>query len=740
MILISLKIIIYSLLTIITLFFLGSGLTLLITPKKLKEDSFWLAPWFSIFFLIFFLVIFGLMGFSVKQISPLLILSFLILNFVAFFVKKLSFKVNPLKEVVILIFIVFSILFNCRPLITGVKSLTAVSFGNNDIIAYAEVSDYLVDHSIRYSFKDKNANNMITSNYRWVSIIFSFFQNIFQLKGFQFTYLFQVILFSLTIPTIYILFKILHKDSILGLIGAMFLFTFNVNLLYILYHNFLGQIFFWGIEVFLLIYLFSYLSIQEINTNDSFKYNLIIGSVMSVLFFSYHEGAIFIIAPVALFFLIRLIKQTNIIFYIRNFIIIFFITGFTSFFSIINAIKIDFMQAFIGYPGAPIGWQLFRSKIPFANPYEALGFYSIHSFEPLPVVLSLIFSILVLVILIKGIWHSKEKLLLTSFLTVYVIFYYWTSISQHNFFSYNRALTYTLPLMIVLFTIGLINLLKSKIFKEIKGLIFLTLIFLVLYSAKKLSFRFNAEYLSVGKDYQSLSSIQNNNRFVNERIYLENNINTSIPYWNDIWIRYFLNLNKYPINIVSFKKNQKIFVPQDGLVLIHKNGKYINAPRVVLRNIIWENDFFELGRLCSSDSCLMDSKINLSEIYFGERSHEDSLLISGWSNSELSSRWSEGKISSLRLFVKDDVRSKIVTEVLTLMDPQKMEILIDNKSIGSLYLTKEFKKFEIDFEKPLTEGSHLITFKFSNTYKPSLTSQSSDNRDLSANFKQIKLK
>lgn len=740
MVLTSLIITIYSLLTISTLFFLGYGLTLLITPKKLKVHSFWLTPWFSIFFLIFFLVIFGLLGFSVKQISPLLIFILVLLNIVALFIKKLSFKVNPLKEVVILIFIVFSILFNCRPLITGVKSLTAVSFGNNDIIAYAEVSDYLVDHSIRYSFKDKNANNMITSNYRWVSIIFSFFQNIFQLKGFQFVYLFQVILFSLTIPTIYILFKILHKDSILGLIGAMFLFTFNINLLYILYHNFLGQIFFWGIEVFLLIYLFSYLSIQEINTNDSFKYNLIIGSVMSVLFFSYHEGVIFIIAPVALFFLIRLIKQTNIIFYTRNFIIIFFITGFTSFFSIINAIKIDFMQAFIGYPGAPIGWQLFRSKIPFANPYEALGFYSIHSFEPLPVVLSLIFSILVLGILIKGIWHSKGKLLLTSFLTVYVIFYYWTSISQHNFFSYNRALTYTLPLIIVLFTIGLVNLFDNKRLKKYKGLFLMSLIFLVLYSAKKLSFRFNTEYLSVGKDYQSLKNIQNDNEFINEKIYLENNINTNIPYWNDIWIHYFLNLNKYPISTVFFKKEQKIFVPQDGLVLIHKRNKYVNTPRIILNDIIWENNFFELGRLCSSNDCLMNSKIYLSEIYFGKNSFEDSLLISGWSNPESGTRWAEGKTSSIRLFVKEDIKSKIIIEALTLMEPQKMEILIDNQLVGSLYLTKEFKEHEINFENPLTSGVHLIIFKFSNTYKPSLVSQSSDSRDLSANFKQIKLK
>lgn len=88
MILTTLTIMVYSLLTISILFFLGYGLTLLFIPNKLKSHAFWLTPWFSIFFLIFFLVIFGLLGFSVKQISPVLIISLLILNLIAFFKKK----------------------------------------------------------------------------------------------------------------------------------------------------------------------------------------------------------------------------------------------------------------------------------------------------------------------------------------------------------------------------------------------------------------------------------------------------------------------------------------------------------------------------------------------------------------------------------------------------------------------------------------------------------------------------
>ena len=117
----------YSFLTIFTLFFLGYGLTLLIIPSKFKSHAFWLSPWFSIFFLILFLVIFSLFGFSVKQISPVLIIFLLILNLIAFFKKKLRYEIQPLREVIIIAFVIISILFNSRPLIMGAKSLTTVT-------------------------------------------------------------------------------------------------------------------------------------------------------------------------------------------------------------------------------------------------------------------------------------------------------------------------------------------------------------------------------------------------------------------------------------------------------------------------------------------------------------------------------------------------------------------------------------------------------------------------------------
>src|SRR3989344_2320986 len=61
---------VFTILTLLTVFFFGFGLTLFFIPAKLKAYAFWLTPWFSIFFLVFFLVLSNLLGFSVKQSSP----------------------------------------------------------------------------------------------------------------------------------------------------------------------------------------------------------------------------------------------------------------------------------------------------------------------------------------------------------------------------------------------------------------------------------------------------------------------------------------------------------------------------------------------------------------------------------------------------------------------------------------------------------------------------------------------
>ena len=741
----TLTILFYSFLTIFILFILGIGLTLLSIPNKLKAYSLWLSPWYAMFFLIFFLVIFSLFGLSVKIISPFLIFLLLLLDIVAIFYKKLRFEINPKIDSFILIFILVSILFNSSPLIRRVKILTTLSLGNNDVLIYASLPDYLINHSIADNFTLKNeplkpttygVNGMIKDNFRWGSpIIVSFFLNIFQLKGYQYVYLFELLLFGLTIPLIYLLFKTLYKNSFYGLLLSIFIFSFNVNLLYILYHDFLGQIFFWGIEVFLIIHLFSYLYSNKIKKNVFNKFDFVVGLTMSVLFFSYHETAILIIVPIFIFLLINLIKRNSFLTYLQTLIRIFFVMGITSFISIINALRIDFLQA--GGLNAPIGWQLFRNKIPFANPFEALGFYSIHSFEPMPTAVAILFSLLTIIAIIKGILRSRYKTILISFLILYLFFYYWTVILHNNFFAYNRVLTYTLPLIIVLFSIGVTNYYQNN--KKIGILIFIFLVVLVLYSGFKLNNRFIREYLAVDSSLISLEEL-NDNLKINEPIFTEQTITGPTNLWRQFWTDYFLYPNQLiytPFNINKTKDQ----IVDDSLILISKPSFLNDNPsKIIFTKTVWENEHYLLGRLCNSDKCLLSRNEELSIILMGKNEYEDSLLFSGWGIKEGETRWANEKESTLRLVTKDTYPVNFTVEALSLGKPQEMSVYLNDELLGKVLIDTEWKSFNLPITYPLDPGVHKIKFIYSSGYRPmDVIPGNLDGRTLYVNFKKIAL-
>ncbi|MEK7633235.1 MAG: hypothetical protein AAB437_00130 [Patescibacteria group bacterium] len=745
MIITTLTILFYSFSTIIILFLLGIGLTLLSIPDKLKPYSLWLSPWYAMFFLIFFLVIFSLFGLSVKQVSPLLIILLLFFDVYAIFSNKLKLKIEPKADIIILIFVLISILFNSSPLIRRVKILTTLSLGNNDVLIYASLPDYLVDYSIADNYTVENeplkpttygVNGMIKDNFRWGSpIIVSFFLNIFQLKGYQYVYLFQLLLFGLTIPLIYLLFNLLYKSSFYGLLLSFFIFTFNVNLLYILYHDFLGQIFFWGIEVFLLIHLFSYFFSNEIKKNIFNKSDFIIGLTMSVLFFSYHEGVVLIIAPIFIFLLFNLITGNNVIYYLQTLIRIFFITGVTSFLSIARAVKIDFLQA--GGLDAPIGWQLFRNKIPFANPFEALGFYSIHSFEPLPTILAILLSLFIILAIVKGVFHSKQKLLVISFLILYLFFYYWTGILHNNFFAYNRALTYTLPLVIVLFSIG-----TTKFYENNRKLGIIIIIFLigaVLYSGVKLNGRFIREYLAVDSSLISSKEL-NDNEKINEPIFTEQTITGPTNLWRQFWTDYFLYPNKSiytPFNINKTKDS----IADESLILISKfSSSNSNPSKIIFNKIEWENEHYILGRLCNSDKCLLSRNEDLSKILVGKNEYEDSLLFSGWGIKEGKTRWANEKESTLRLVTKDIYPTNLTIEALSLGKPQKMTVYLDDQLLGEILISTEWKIYNLPINYILNPGVHRIKFVYYHGYRPmDVIPDNLDGRTLYVNFKKIAL-
>lgn len=736
------KILFFPIINIVILFIFGFGLTQLILPKKIKQYFLWLSPWMTIIVSIFVLVIVSLLGLSVKQIIWPLIAVFLGIDLYVLFKIKPRVSINIKEDFLLACFVLMSLVLNLSPLIRRDRIMTTISLGNNDVISYTTTGDYLKNNSISKSFKEKveiSTGVLLNDGYRWgAPMINSFFLTIFNFDGYQYTYISQVILFSLFIPLCYILFKILFVPNIVSLVMISIFTGFNVNLLYILYHNFFGQVLFWGIGTLLFIFFYSYLFSKEINSKKFNLYDYNIGILITVLYFSYLEPAVFMFAPLGLFLFINWIfSRKKIYIYTKALIRIALVAFITGSISIIRATVLAFQQAFMGNPNQPIGWQLFRSKIPYANPFEAMGFWSIHNFEPLPTILAIILSIIIMLIIIKGILKSRNKILTISYVFIFSIFYYWTAISQHNFFSYNRVLTYTLPFIVVLFSIGLTSLYEKQ--KYFWSIIIVILISLELWSAVNLNKRFIREHLSVEKSFISILNLKDKN--IKEPIYEEGFINERIPLWKRIWIGYFLYSQGTSITPTVFNSEPfENLVPDNSLILLSKPNPWLPPPKIILKDTVWSNDYFQLGHICNSDKCLLKSTEDLSNIVVGKNDYEDSLFISGWEISEGESRWANSKETTMRLVVKDDNFSKLIIEASSLKEPQELTAYIDDIFIGKISVKTAWQNYSLPVDMGIVRGVHKIRFVFSQGYTPSsIIPGNLDNRILYVNFRKISL-
>lgn len=734
------EIFLYSVLTVLILFLLGFGITVLAIPKRLREYALWLTPWFTIVFLIFSLTLLSLAGVSVRQASPYLVIFLIFLGAVAIW-KKLRWSLNIKEDSVIAIFIAVSIVLNLSPLIRHEKALTTVSMGNNDVVAYAATPDYFISHSIRDNFGDKAAllkpvrigvDNLIRDGYRWgTPLLSSFFLNIFSLQGYQYAYLLQVILFALALPLIYVLFRLLYKPSIVGFILTVSLFAFNSNILYMLYHNFFGQILFWGIELFLLIFIFSYFSFPKILKNAFTKYDYILGVTIASLYFAYHESIVFILPPLLIFFLFYSIwYKTAKLF--SPLIRICLIVVLSASVSIVNSVVFDLFQA--SGINNPIGWGLFRKSTPYANPFEAMGFYSIHSFEPMPILVALGLSLLTLLVIMKGFLRLKQKLLAGCFLVIYCLFCVWTAILHHNFFAYNRALTYTLPLFVVLFSIGIVELLRTK--KRVLFVVVFILVFLEFFSAIKLNRRFIRERIVVDKSLISLSELQRDLPTLNEPVYTEQTFTGLVSYWRQVWTDYFLYaLSIYtPSNFDRTKKE----IPEGSLILVSKSAVLMYPPKIFLSKIVWENDYYRLGRLCNSDSCLSRSGRDLSRIVVDQSEYEDSLFLTGWHSREPGGRWSKSTQSTIRLFKHRKFFTSLVVEAHSIKEPQEMSVFVNGELVGKSSLSLDWTEYR--FPLPYLESDVVnIKFVLSHMYNQQKLGVSADTRDLGVHVRKISL-
>lgn len=730
----------HIILILLVVFFLGSGLTLFILPQPLQRYAFWLTPWVFFLFLIVVLVPLSLGGVPIASAAPFFILGLSVLNFFVFIKQKKRYLFIFREDIIISIFVISAIVLHLLPIIRRDNFLTTASFGNNDVIVYAASADYLVKHSIFESFHTQVAGaigTILNDGYRWgPPALLSFFLYLFRVEAHQYTYFMQVILYSLMIPLGYTLFKIIYKPSLVGLIIVSAIVAYNANMTYILYNNFFGQVLHWGIFMIILIVFVSYMNVINEHVSGYNRYDLLAGLSLAAMLFSYHEATPMILVPLLIYIVVKLIQKYNVIVYIKT----FYKIGFTAFFitapSLFRIVVLDFQQAFQGNPNQPIGWQLFRSKVPFPNPFEMVGFYSIHNFDPLPLAMAVVLSLAVVYVISVGFIQVRYKLFVGAYLFIIILFDYWTGIYQHNFWTYYRAVTYTLPVVLVLFGVGISHILAGRQIL-LKVVVVSLLVGLAAFSGRRLNQRFIHERLAVEKSMISLRQLLRLES--KEKIYAEGFLDPTTPLWKQIWTGYFLYPTEPEITFYERGLGARFYnsVLDGRRVLISKSNPWIKGPQVILRKVLWENEAFMMGELCSSEECLLSSPYDLSKLNIGESPYEDSLLMEGWSVRESGGRWANAMEVAVRLVSKNtNSFSRLVIESLALAEPQNMSVYINGVFLGSQGIKKDWDTYEFPLSY-LPAGIHQITLKFSHTYSPVSLGISSDLRELPARFKLI---
>ncbi len=721
-----------------SLFFLGFGITTLILPKNLSKFSLWLSPATLVVFLSVFLTILSLVGIPLKYVTPVIFVLLTLTTIYSYLFKNNRLKINYLIDGLLFIVILTSIFINLAPL-RHARFLTSVSLGNTDALVYASVPDYLVGRSIADNLliKPEKVNddptgimNMIVSGFRWGSpAVIAFFESLLSLQGYQIAYIFPVIIFALTIPLGYILFSLFYRPSHYGALIIAFMTAFNADLLYMLYHNFTGQVFFWLLQSYLYVFVIAHFKLLSTDKTYKSVNEILIGIIIASVFLSYHEGGIFIIFPLVFYICVTFILHQRYFRFIESLLKILSTAFIISVPAIFHAIKLDIAQA--SNIGKPIGWALFREQTPFAYPFEFFGFHSMHNYPPLSLFLSIILSILTLIIFCFGIKNSKMKVMTFGIVIIYGIFIFWSTIFAPNFFVYNRTITFSLPILIIFLSIGLVSILNKL--KKFKFLLLTSLLLLVIYNGVLMNKRFIRESKIVGRDLISISELSKNTN-ISGPIFLDGFYSGKINYWRDIWLEYFL----YPKLRTVYTSNQIFFnVPTETSLILQSKDMLTSPARIHLENIVWENSFYRLGNVCISDNCLTTSNTDYSRINFNSNCCEDMLLLEGWDVSEPEGRWANAKVTTIRLISKSSPTTLTYT-ARTLEKPQHVKIYMDEILIGEDDLEEEFLTYRHKIQPSYNKKTiHHLRFEFENQYSPVEIGLSLDNRKLSAAFKEI---
>lgn len=579
------------------LFFVGYGFTALLIPKNLKSDAIWCTPWFGTILIAILSVIFNLAKIPVAQ-SAYLILAFAgVLFLVSIFARKtLPFFTKEFLFITLLVG--FTLLFNLFPLLTRVGFPTTISLGNLDPLSYTPVGDFLIHHTVfeggtfeHYKPYLWATGDLIHAGFRWGSpIILSFLAYIFGLKSYQIYSLLITIFFTLSFPLVYILAKRLSPKQNIHLLPFAFItFPLNATLLYMLYNVFYAQFIFTGIFILIVILFHAYISEEKEGLSHFNSYDLLIALCLSAITTIYAEGLIFVVLPLLVFGFLSFLRNKNYvhgIYLLKILLLTLVINPITTGTAISQNVKTILSST----KSTWIGWE----HIPFAMPLDMMGLYNLYHYKDLPLVFDVILGLPIVALWFWGWKNSRKKLFILSLLFSWIPFYIGLRWIFPNFFSYHRIITYTLFLYSALFSIGIGVFLSSIKNRFIKSIGIVLLLFLSFRSAQRTLYQLYWHAQVVDESLISLTQL-NNDKKITQPFFTSDVYLGEYHLWKRLWREYFL-MDKEIVtlqNLLTEKDN----LENISLVLAEKNYLEREGRKLIYKNIVWENEYYQLGEI-----------------------------------------------------------------------------------------------------------------------------------------------
>lgn len=581
---------------IFLLFFAGYGFTAIFIPEKLRRNAFWLIPWFGLMFICVIGVMASMAGFPMSQAKYIiLIFSLALIIYALLNNKKIIFKSQETVFVALLTLV--CLLFNLWPLIK-VGFPTTISLGNLDPISYVHTSDFLINHTV---FDGKDfihykpylwaTGDLLHNGYRWgTPIVLSFFTSVFGLRSFQVYSIFISLIFALSFPISYVLAKLIMNKKISYLLMYLIFLTqaFNSTSLYMLYNVFFAQFIFSGVLITLIILFFSYFSEKN---NKSYAYNsydFLIAFGLSSLTTLYLEGLFFIFIPVSIFIFIKLLKKEYmfLVYGLKIALLLLVINPTT----LGNAFRVNYKVFMSTTKVGVIGWE----KIRYSSPLEMLGFYNLYYSRIIPTFINIVSSLVIISIIFLGFVKSKQKLLIGSFMGFFIALYIVFGLFFKNFFTYHRSVTYTLFLIAILFSCGILyvfSLFKSKI---VKSTIIIIFFLMTARSSYRTIYQLYWHPRIVDKSLISLTDLNNDvnmlGTFYTSDVYLG-----EYDLWKRLWREYMLT-SKLIVTRQNYPTESKNL---DGIKLVLAEKNYLEGEdkKIIFKNIVWENEFYRLGEI-----------------------------------------------------------------------------------------------------------------------------------------------